>query len=108
MAHPARGLSVLLALIPSTLFAVLAVFAAAPALAQDADLVPPEVEAEAEAIQERGEIADEELGDGEGLGADHGGDDHGGEGGHHGELPPLWLVAPFVVLLLMIATGPLF
>ncbi|MBN1929766.1 MAG: sodium:proton antiporter [Chlorobiaceae bacterium] len=26
----------------------------------------------------------------------------------HDELPPLWLVAPFVILLLMIATGPLF
>lgn len=25
----------------------------------------------------------------------------------HGELPPVWLVLPFVVLLLMIATGPL-
>ncbi len=27
---------------------------------------------------------------------------------HHGVLPPLWLVLPFVALLLMIATGPLF
>ena len=26
----------------------------------------------------------------------------------HGEVPPVWLVLPFVVLLLMIATGPLF
>ncbi|HHE32303.1 MAG TPA: citrate transporter [Chlorobaculum parvum] len=26
----------------------------------------------------------------------------------HGNLPPVWLVAPFAVLLLMIATGPLF
>ena len=26
----------------------------------------------------------------------------------HGEVPPVWLVIPFVVLLLMIATGPLF
>ena len=107
MAHPARGLAALLAL-----FVVLA--AAPPAAAQDGDLdlIPPAVEAEGEAIQERGEAADEALGDGEGLGADHGGDDHAGEddhgGGHHGALPPLWLVAPFVVLLLMIATGPLF
>jgi len=29
-------------------------------------------------------------------------------GGEHSFLPPVWLAAPFVVLLLMIATGPLF
>ena len=96
------------------LFAALAfvlLVAAPPALAQDGDLIPPAVEAEGEAIQERGEAADEGLGDGVGLGADHGSPDeaHGDdEGGHHGALPPLWLVIPFVVLLLMIATGPLF
>jgi len=28
--------------------------------------------------------------------------------GSHGNLPPVWLVSPFVILLLMIATGPLF
>jgi Na+/H+ antiporter NhaD/arsenite permease-like protein len=34
---------------------------------------------------------------------------HGdGGGGHHGPMPPVWLVIPFAVLLLMIATGPLF
>lgn len=27
---------------------------------------------------------------------------------HHGPVPPVWLVLPFVTLLLMIATGPLF
>ncbi len=27
---------------------------------------------------------------------------------HHASLPPIWLVAPFVILLIMIATGPLF
>ncbi len=27
---------------------------------------------------------------------------------HHTPVPPIWLVAPFVILLLMIATGPLF
>ncbi len=27
---------------------------------------------------------------------------------HHSSLPPTWLVAPFLILLLMIATGPLF
>jgi hypothetical protein len=30
------------------------------------------------------------------------------EAGHHSSLPPIWLVAPFIILLLMIATGPLF
>lgn len=30
------------------------------------------------------------------------------EEGHHGEAPPIWTVFPFVLLLLMIATGPLF
>jgi len=28
-------------------------------------------------------------------------------GVHHGSLPPVWLVAPFIILLIMIATGPL-
>ncbi len=37
----------------------------------------------------------------------HEGSEHAEEGGH-GEPPPVWLVIPFVVLLLMIATGPLF
>lgn len=36
--------------------------------------------------------------------AEHG----GGEDDHHGPLPPVWLVLPFITLLLMIATGPLF
>ena len=30
------------------------------------------------------------------------------EAGHHSSLPPVWLVAPFIILLMMIATGPLF
>lgn len=53
--------------------------------------------------------------DQEGHGADqqeasdeHAADDGPGEEGGHGPLPPLWLCIPFVVLLLMIATGPLF
>ena len=29
-------------------------------------------------------------------------------GGHESVLPPVWMVAPFAILLLMIATGPLF
>ncbi|MXW83338.1 MAG: citrate transporter, partial [Rhodothermaceae bacterium] len=32
--------------------------------------------------------------------------DHGD--GHVKVIPPVWLVAPFIILLLMIATGPLF
>ncbi|OZC02891.1 sodium:proton antiporter [Rubricoccus marinus] len=39
--------------------------------------------------------------------AAHEGSEHAEEGGH-GDPPPIWLVIPFVVLLLMIATGPLF
>ena len=56
-----------------------------------------------------------------GVTDDHGDADHGAAGAHaadgdhgdghgdgHGPSPPIWLVIPFVVLLLMIATGPLF
>lgn len=38
----------------------------------------------------------------------HAADAEHGEGDHHGPLPPVWLVLPFIALLLMIATGPLF
>ncbi|MDT0630873.1 sodium:proton antiporter [Rubrivirga litoralis] len=99
---------------PAALLALFLLLFAPPALAQtDADIdAPPSVEAldiddDAAAIERRGEIADERLGDGEGLGADHGGDDEHADDGH-GAAPPVWLVIPFVVLLLMIATGPLF
>ena len=35
--------------------------------------------------------------------------DHEGEHGtHHGQGPAIWSVIPFIALLLMIATGPLF
>lgn len=44
----------------------------------------------------------------EGHGTDAHAEDSHAEGGDHGPLPPLWLVIPFVALLLMIATGPLF
>ena len=40
--------------------------------------------------------------------AEEGDHEEGHGGGHAKVLPPLWLVAPFVLLLLMIATGPLF
>ncbi len=49
-----------------------------------------------EAVQEAEQVQD----------AEHAEADDGGDG--HGELPPVWLVIPFVILLLMIATGPLF
>ena len=49
-----------------------------------------------------------EADEGHGAADAHGEEgDHGGEGSH-GDPPPVWLVIPFVVLLLMIATGPLF
>lgn len=38
----------------------------------------------------------------------HGDEEAHGEGEHHTPRPPVWLVAPFIILLLMIATGPLF
>ena len=59
-----------------------------------------DIEDDAAAIGAAGEIADEEHGDGEGHDA--------ADGGHHGPLPPVWLVIPFALLLGMIATGPLF
>ncbi len=38
----------------------------------------------------------------------HGETDAHGEGDDHSALPPIWLVIPFALLLIMIATGPLF
>lgn len=122
----------LASLLPSTLLAVLALaLLAAPAGAQDAapadgapagdavetndgllqapeaDEVMPGDGPEGETALESGEVA---LDEGEGVHGDadtHGEGDHG-EGGGHGVPPPVWLVIPFAVLLLMIATGPLF
>ena len=72
---------------------------------EEAQDTPPSVEAlgiedDAAAIGAAGEHADEAHGDGEGHDA--------ADGGHHGPLPPVWLVIPFALLLGMIATGPLF
>lgn len=68
------------------LLAVMALMPATDAIAQEA--APPE------AIEEQHEAED---------------DGHGQEGeGHATTVPPGWLVAPFVILLLLIATGPLF
>ncbi len=77
--------------------------------AQDA---PPSVEAlgiddDAAAIGAAGEIADDAHGDGDAHGDAEAHEAEGG-GGHHGPMPPVWLVIPFALLLGMIATGPLF
>lgn len=101
-------------------FLALLALLAAPASGQDADPADGSpagdaVEVDAGLLQET--EADEVLpGDGpEGETAHESGDialDEG-EGAHgdadtHGPEPPVWLVIPFVALLLMIATGPLF
>ena len=98
---------------------------ALPAGAQDAVDVPtPASEAPVEAVEEAAEAQDappsvEALGiEDDAAAIEAGGDvaaeahgaegDHGEEGGHHGPMPPVWLVIPFALLLGMIATGPLF
>ena len=100
-----------------SLLAALLVAVAAPAPAQAVDDGPPATTfqdgeimpgdgPEGETAAESGEVA---LDEGQGVhgDADTHGEDHGGAG-DHGPSPPTWLVIPFVVLLLMIATGPLF
>ena len=67
------------------------------AQAPEADEVMPGDGPEGESAHESGEVALDE-----GAGA------HGDADEHHGTPPPVWLVIPFAVLLLMIATGPLF
>ena len=98
---------------------------ALPAGAQDAVDVPtPASEAPVEAVEEAAEAQDappsvEALGiEDDAAAIEAGGDvaaeahgpdgEHGEEGGHHGPMPPVWLVIPFALLLGMIATGPLF
>ncbi len=68
----------------------------------EADEVLPGDGPEGQTALESGEVA---LDEGEGV---HGDADAHGEGGEHGPAPPVWLVIPFALLLLMIATGPLF
>ena len=63
----------------------------------EADEVLPGDGPEGETAHESGDVA---LDEGEGA--------HGDADEHHGPPPPVWLVIPFVGLLLMIATGPLF
>ena len=69
----------------------------------EADEVLPGDGPEGETAVESGEVALDE-----GQGAHGDADTHDEEHGGHGTSPPMWLVIPFVVLLLMIATGPLF
>lgn len=90
-------------------FALLFGVAAAPAIAQDVSVTDtatvqepplddePVVSPEAELGLERAEGAEAEA-----LREEAHADDG------HGALPPVWLVIPFAVLLIMIATGPLF
>ena len=85
---------------------VLAAFLALPATAQEAagDTIPAPAEEEAAhaaaADSTQHEAAEDEH-------ADAGEAGHGYEDEHHAPLPPIWLVIPFIGLLLMIATGPL-
>ncbi|GAB5536554.1 MAG: sodium:proton antiporter [Rubricoccaceae bacterium] len=94
-----------------SLLAVLLIALAVPAVAQDASPEAPAVEAVESAEDHGGDAqaaddghATDEAHAEEG---DHGEGEHGGDHGH-GPSPPVWLVIPFAVLLLMIATGPLF
>ncbi len=76
--------------------------AAVPAGAQEAPASPPAQEQEAveEAGQAAAPVQEEPAAQEEGA--------EGAESEHHAPKPPVWLVLPFVILLLMIATGPLF
>ena len=92
-------------------FVVLALWGLAPHAGTFVSAAPTpaaQVQEEAEApAQDEGVEEDEGIVAPAGpVEEDHGeghGDDHG-----HGPSPPVWLVLPFVILLLMIATGPLF
>ncbi|GIV58301.1 MAG: citrate transporter [Rhodothermaceae bacterium] len=84
----------------------LACMAPARALGQDVDTATAAVEA---AAAHAGDPAASHEAAGEATGMQDAGE-HGQEAGHGGEHPepPVWLVLPFVAILLMIATGPLF
>ncbi len=89
-------------------FVLLLVSGSSTAFAQEngaaADTVH-EVDGGAEEMIESTENADHAGQDAHAEEAAH---EEGHGGGHAKVLPPLWLVAPFMILLLMIATGPLF
>ena len=106
-------------LVPLALLVTLAVSASAqgadPGAAPAdpaAQVVTPDVDAPGVEAEDPGVIAGDEQAEMEGAGSGHGAGDaleepHG-EGEAHGDPPPVWLTIPFAVLLLMIATGPLF
>ncbi len=60
---------------------------------------------EQEATHDEQEAGSHASADAHAEAAEH---DGGHEGGDHGPLPPVWLILPFLGLLVMIATGPLF
>jgi len=94
-----------------SLFAVLLIALVAPVQGQTADSADaaPAVETVEDGAEHAADEAASSEDEGHGVATDAHGEeaDHGGEGGH-GESPPVWLVIPFALLLLMIATGPLF
>lgn len=77
---------------------VLTALAPSAAWAQEADSAVTAQEAPSGAFQE-GDVPEGDIA--------HDVEEHDAEE-HHTPRPPIWLVAPFVILLLMIATGPLF
>ncbi|MCY4158831.1 MAG: sodium:proton antiporter [Bacteroidetes bacterium] len=75
------------------------------ALAQDSEVTPDTVQE----IQSSDEMMEDSEDAGHEDQESHADGDHEeGYGGHKKVLPPLWLVIPFILLLLLIATGPLF
>lgn len=84
-----------------TLFLVVLLGAAGTTRAQDADTT--EAVALPEVVQDDGHAEAEH----DGVALSEGQGAHG-DADPHGPPPPVWLVIPFVALLLMIATGPLF
>lgn len=93
---------------------ILGIILGGPALLAADDTADGMVHHDSSAVHAEGgshnESSHESGSDGEHAAMTHAEDDHGehGEAEHHASLPPVWLVAPFALLLLMIATGPLF
>lgn len=84
---------------------------AVPTYAQDTTAGAVQEAATETSADVQDQVADAELADdSQDLAADEHADDEHAEGHDdaHGPVPPIWLVIPFAVLLLMIATGPLF
>ncbi len=91
----------------STALLAIVVWTMQPVLGQDA----PAPAADTTAVSVESPVVAEEPGSrtedsAHAADADHGAQD--AEHDEHGEVPPVWLVLPFVILLVMIATGPLF